>query len=172
MILPRSWTKSPPVSWWAPCFPVCHSAARRPSVRPRRSGKPFPRMADEHLEEARNVVRRLMWRMNEESGNIGLGHSRSLCPECLAQHRRLSAGASLSPSSIPTSLIRARATISVDNNVLRRSCFRAVERFRSGPARYPASKARGPLQAGFAGGRRSRLPRKSPEKHWARIGMF
>ncbi|MFQ9869079.1 MAG: hypothetical protein ACLRWP_20725 [Bilophila wadsworthia] len=36
-------------------------------------GKAVSRMADEHIEEARNVVRRLMWHMNEESGNIGWG---------------------------------------------------------------------------------------------------
>ncbi len=46
------------------------------------------RLADENLESARVVMRRLMWNLNEESGGIGWG-----CPEamgeCMARSDRL-----------------------------------------------------------------------------------
>ncbi|MFQ8888421.1 MAG: DVU0298 family protein [Bilophila wadsworthia] len=57
------------------CLPLGGEATDRAASA---LGKAVSRMADEHIEEARNVVRRLMWHMNEESGNIGWRHSKPL----------------------------------------------------------------------------------------------
>jgi hypothetical protein len=48
-------------------------------------GKAAARLADEDLEAARNVVRRLMWNLNDESGGIGWGSGEAL-GEILARH--------------------------------------------------------------------------------------
>ena len=66
------------------CLPLGGEATDRAASA---LGKAVSRMADEHIEEARNVVRRLMWHMNEESGNIGWGIPEAFA-EILAQHRR------------------------------------------------------------------------------------
>ena len=121
------------------CLPLGGEATDRAASA---LGKAVSRMADEHIEEARNVVRRLMWHMNEESGNIGWG--------------------------IPyTTLFRSDNFC--DNNVLRRSCFRAVERFALARPDL-ASKARGPLQAGL----RDEDPvcREIAREALGKIGMF
>ena len=64
------------------CLPLGGEATDRAASA---LGKAVSRMADEHIEEARNVVRRLMWHMNEESGNIGWG-----IPEAFAEIGRAS----------------------------------------------------------------------------------
>lgn len=43
-------------------------------------GVVMARMADEDMESARNIMRRLMWNLNDESGGIGWG-----CPEAMAE---------------------------------------------------------------------------------------
>jgi hypothetical protein len=54
----------------------------------RAMGKAAARLADEDLEAARNVVRRLMWSLNDESGGIGWGAGEAL-GEILARHAGL-----------------------------------------------------------------------------------
>lgn len=51
-------------------------------------GLAVARMADENMEQARVVMRRLLWHMNEESGNIGWGIPETMA-EVMANHRRL-----------------------------------------------------------------------------------
>ncbi|QJA06804.1 HEAT repeat domain-containing protein [Thermosulfurimonas marina] len=48
------------------------------------------RIAEEDLEAARIVIRRLMWMLNEESGGMAWGAPEALA-ECLYQHRGLAA---------------------------------------------------------------------------------
>jgi len=48
------------------------------------------RMADEGIEDARVFMRRLLWHMNEESGNIGWGIAEAM-GEIMACHARLAA---------------------------------------------------------------------------------
>jgi len=43
-------------------------------------GRVVPRLADEDPEEARNVMRRFLWSLNDESGGIGWG-----CPEAMSE---------------------------------------------------------------------------------------
>lgn len=74
-------------------------------------------------EEAKNIVRRFMWHMNEESGNIGwgipeaFGETLAQCPPlCDAFHRVL------------FSYIRDKDGDSTycDHDILRRSCYKAI----------------------------------------------
>jgi len=51
-------------------------------------GKTVARLADYRMEAARIVMRRFMWHMNEESGNIGWGIPESMA-ESMARHARL-----------------------------------------------------------------------------------
>lgn len=51
-------------------------------------GAAVSRMADENSEAARNVMRRLMWSMNEESGGIGWGAAEAM-GEIMARHEGL-----------------------------------------------------------------------------------
>jgi hypothetical protein len=145
------------------CLPLGGEATDRAASA---LGKAVSRMADEHIEEARNVVRRLMWHMNEESGNIGWGIPEAFA-EILAQHRRL--GDEFIPSSIPTSLIRARATISVTTT------YCAVPAF----VPWSVSLWPGPILRPRPGVRfrpvcATKIPfaAKSPEKRWARSACF
>jgi hypothetical protein len=74
-------------------------------------------------EEAKNAVRRLMWHMNEESGNIGWGVPEAF-EEALAQSRPLAE----QYHTILFSYIRELDTDSTycDHAFLRRSCYKAV----------------------------------------------
>ena len=45
-------------------------------------------LADEHIESARVVMRRLMWSLNDESGGIGWGAPEAM-GEIMAQHKKL-----------------------------------------------------------------------------------
>ncbi len=51
-------------------------------------GLTVSRLADASMEEARVVMRRLLWHMNEESGNIGWGIAEAMA-EIMANHSRL-----------------------------------------------------------------------------------
>lgn len=108
-------------------------------------GKAVSRMADEHIEEARNVVRRLMWHMNEESGNIGWGIPEAFA-EILAQHRRL--GDEFYPILNSYVIDTGKGDNFCDNNVLLPFLLPCRGAFLLWPADL-ASKARGPLQAGL-----------------------
>jgi hypothetical protein len=82
-------------------------------------------LAEAHREDARVVVRRLMWHMNEESGNIGWGIPEAMA-EILASHRGLA-------EEYHRILISYVRDTDKDNNFcdhapLRRSCFWAVGR--------------------------------------------
>lgn len=145
------------------CLPLGGEATDRAASA---LGKAVSRMADEHIEEARNVVRRLMWHMNEESGNIGWGIPEAFA-EILAQHRRLGEFYPILNSYV---IDTGKGDNFCDNNVLRRSCFRAVERFalarpsilrpRPGVRFRPVCATKIPFAA------------KSPEKRWARSACF
>ena len=117
-------------------------------------------------EELLNIMRRLMWHMNEESGNIGWGIPEAFA-EILAQHRRL--GDEFYPILNSYVIDTGKGDNFCDNNVLRRSCFRAVERFALARPDL-ASKARGPLQAGL----RDEDPvcREIAREALGKIGMF
>lgn len=108
-------------------------------------GQAVAALAEESLEDARNIVRRLMWHMNEESGNIGWGIPEAFA-ETLVRSRRLADEFHL----ILFSYIKHTGH---DDNYcdypeLRRSCYRAV--IRLAVARPDlASKARSLLQSGL-----------------------
>lgn len=145
------------------CLPLGGEATDRAASA---LGKAVSRMADEHIEEARNVVRRLMWHMNEESGNIGWGIPEAFA-EILAQHRRL--GDEFYPILNSYIIDTGKGDNFCDNNVLRRSCFRAVERFALARPDL-ASKARGPLQAGLRD--EDSVCREIAREALGKIGMF
>ena len=145
------------------CLPLGGEATDRAASA---LGRAVSRLADEHIEDARNVIRRLMWHMNEESGNIGWGIPEAFA-EVLAQNRRLGDEFHAILFSYITNT--GKEDNFCDNAVLRRSCFRAVERLALARPDL-APKARGPLQAGLLDedlGCRE-LARKALDK----IGMF
>lgn len=129
-------------------------------------GQVTARLAVSQPEAARNIIRRLMWHLNEESGNIGWGIPEAFA-EILAQHRRL--GDEFYPILNSYVIDTGKGDNFCDNNVLRRSCFRAVERFALARPDL-ASKARGPLQAGL----RDEDPvcREIAREALGKIGMF
>lgn len=88
-------------------------------------GQVMNALATSQMEEARVVMRRLMWHMNEESGNIGWGIPEAMA-ETLAANRKLAE----EYSRILVSYIRNREGDSnfVDHAPLRRFCFLAVAR--------------------------------------------
>lgn len=89
-------------------------------------GRAVARMTEEDgLEDARNLVRRLMWQMNEESGNIGWG-----VPEAFAEILACQPRLAEEFHRILISYVRktGRDDNYCDHAVLRRSCFRAVGR--------------------------------------------
>jgi len=51
-------------------------------------GATVARLADENMERARVVMRRFLWHMNEESGNVGWGIPESM-GEAMARHPKL-----------------------------------------------------------------------------------
>ncbi len=83
-------------------------------------------LAEEHKEDARNAVRRLMWHMNEESGNIGWG-----IPEAFAEVLVHSPSLAQEFHSILLSYIMdtGRDDNFCDHALLRVSCHWAVGRF-------------------------------------------
>lgn len=82
-------------------------------------------LADQEPEAARNIVRRFMWHMNEESGNIGWGIPEAFA-EVLARSPRMA-------KEFHNILLSYVADTGHDDNfcdhgVLRRSCYWAVGR--------------------------------------------
>lgn len=92
-------------------------------------GQVVAAMADERMEDGRVIMRRLMWHMNEESGNIGWGIPEAMA-ECLVAHD----GLAREFHRILVSYIRDRDGDSnfCDHAPLRRHCFWAVGRFLEG----------------------------------------
>lgn len=108
-------------------------------------GRSVAVLADTDMEDARVVLRRLMWHMNEESGNIGWGIPEAMA-EILACHRGLA-------KEYHRILISYVRDTEKDNNFcdhapLRRSCFWSVGRLAQA---WPdlASDAWEPLLAGL-----------------------
>ena len=104
------------------CLPLGGEATDRAASA---LGKAVSRMADEHIEEARNVVRRLMWHMNEESGNIGWG-----IPEAFGESLAASPLLAKDFHRVLASYLidLGRDDNYCDNDLLRRSCYWAVGR--------------------------------------------
>ena len=105
--------------------------------------------------------------MNEEIRQHRLGHSRSLLPRYSPSTAAL--GDEFYPILNSYVIDTGKGDNFCDNNVLRRSCFRAVERFALARPDL-ASKARGPLQAGL----RDEDPvcREIAREALGKIGMF
>lgn len=82
-------------------------------------------LADQEPEAARNIVRRFMWHMNEESGNIGWG-----IPEAFAEVLARSPRMAKEFHSILLSYVvdTGHDDNFCDHGVLRRSCYWAVGR--------------------------------------------
>jgi len=88
------------------------------------------RLADHDLDEARNVVRRLMWNLNDESGGIGWGSPEAM-GEILAQHEGLAG----EYSCILVSYTRRDANY-LEHEILQRGLLWAIGRlFRVRPGR-------------------------------------
>lgn len=83
-------------------------------------------MAEKNPEAARNVVRQLMWRMNDDSGNIGWGVPQAFA-EVLCQSPRLAGEYCRILFSYVMDL--GHADNYCDNDLLRRSCYEAIGRF-------------------------------------------
>lgn len=124
------------------CLPLGGEATDRAASA---LGRAVSRMADEQPDEARNVIRRLMWHMNEESGNIGWGIPEAF-GEVLAQSRKLAD--EFHPILFSYITNTGKEDNFCDNDQLRRSCFRAAERLALARPDL-AGKVRGPLQAGL-----------------------
>ncbi len=88
-------------------------------------GQCIAKMAEAKPEDARNIMRRLMWHMNEESGNIGWG-----IPEAFAEILVHSEKMAKEFHSILLSYIidTGRDDNYCDHALLRRSCYWAVGR--------------------------------------------
>lgn len=82
-------------------------------------------LAEQEPEAARNILRRFLWHMNEESGNIGWG-----IPEAFAEVLARNARMAKEFHSILLSYIvdTGRDDNFCDHGVLRRSCYWAVGR--------------------------------------------
>lgn len=88
-------------------------------------GALMAQLAEQNLEESRNIFRRLMWHMNEESGNIAWGIPEAM-GEIVGQSRTLA----LLYHKIVISYIRQGAGDGnlCDHAPLRRSCYWAIAR--------------------------------------------
>lgn len=82
-------------------------------------------LAETAPEAARNIVRRLMWHMNEESGNIGWGIPEAFA-EILARSPRLAG--EFHAILLSYVMDTGRDDNYCDHAILRRSCFWAVGR--------------------------------------------
>lgn len=89
-------------------------------------GATVARIAEKDQEAARNVVRNFMWRMNEESGNIGWG-----VPAAFAETLARSPALAKIYASILISYIidLGHDDNYCDHDILRRSCYWAIGRF-------------------------------------------
>lgn len=125
------------------CLPQGDDVARRAAVE---LGRATARLADGGaLDEARNVLRRLMWHMNEESGNIGWGIPEAFA-EILVNQRRLAD--EFHPVLLSYILDTGKDDNYCDHDILRRSCFRAVARLAEERPEL-AAKALPALRAGL-----------------------
>ena len=93
-------------------------------------------LAEKEMEPARNIIRRLMWHMNEESGNIGWG-----IPEAFAEILARSPKLNKEFAHVLLSYIvdTGKDDNFCDHGVLRRSCFWAAGRLAQV---YPAIEVR------------------------------
>ena len=82
-------------------------------------------LAESEPEAGRNMVRRLMWHMNEESGNIGWGIPEAFA-ETLARNARMAK--EFHPVLLSYIMDTGRDDNFCDHGVLRRSCYWAVGR--------------------------------------------
>ena len=82
-------------------------------------------LAETEPEAARNILRRFMWHMNEESGNIGWGIPEAFA-EVLARSPRMAK--EFHPILLSYIMDTGRDDNFCDHNVLRRSCYWAVGR--------------------------------------------
>ena len=88
-------------------------------------GATVARLAQSEPEKARNVIRRFMWHMNEESGNIGWGIPDAFA-ECLVASEMLAE--TYHRILISYIIDLGHDDNYCDNDILRRSCFWAVGR--------------------------------------------
>lgn len=88
-------------------------------------GATVARLARTEPETARNVIRRFMWHMNEDSGNIGWGIPDAFA-ECLAASETLAE--TYHRILISYIMDLGHADNYCDNDTLRRSCYWAVGR--------------------------------------------
>lgn len=87
-------------------------------------GRVLSRLYEQSPEEAKNVVRRFLWHMNEESGNIGWGIPDAF-GQTLAQSRPL---ADLYHKVLFSYILNKEGDSTwCDYAPLRRSCYRAVD---------------------------------------------
>lgn len=88
-------------------------------------GRVAARLAQEQPEAARNIIRRLMWHLNEESGNIGWG-----IPEAFGEILAASEPLARDFHRVLISYVidLGRDDNYCDNDVLRRSCYWAIGR--------------------------------------------
>ncbi len=84
------------------------------------------KLETEKVEDTRNIVRRFMWHMNEESGNIGWGIPEAFA-ETLAHCPRMAK--EFHPVLLSYIMDTGRDDNFCDHDILRRSCYWAVGRF-------------------------------------------
>lgn len=94
-------------------------------------------IAEENMEDARVIMRRLIWHLNEDSGNMGWGISQAF-GEILARSPQLAA----EYGRIALSYVRDTgfADNYIDHNALRRGAYWAIGRF---APLYPEYRAEG-----------------------------
>ncbi len=88
-------------------------------------GPCIAKMCTEKTEDARNIVRRLMWHMNEESGNIGWGIPEAFA-EILVHSEKMAQ--EFHPILLSYIMDTGRDDNFCDHATLRRSCYWAVGR--------------------------------------------
>lgn len=89
-------------------------------------GRVAAAMAEKSLESGRNVVRQLMWRMNDDSGNIGWGVPQAMAEALCASPRLADEYCRMLFSYV---MDLGHADNYCDNDLLRRDCFEAIGRF-------------------------------------------
>jgi len=106
------------------CLPLGDPAATRAA---KILGRQVARLADEPdgNEQVRNIIRRLMWHMNEDSGNIGWGIPEAF-GEILAARRDIAS--TYSRILISYVIDTGHADNFCEHPPLRRSCYRAILR--------------------------------------------
>ena len=73
-----------------PCFPlICRDALSLRWWAITCMGAQIARLAEENMEEARIMMRRFLWSLNDESGGIGWGAPESMAAEVMCNHAAL-----------------------------------------------------------------------------------